>query len=206
MTEDLIRYDILAQDALRGVLRKVLSEVAKTGLPGEHHFYITFDTRVAGVRVSSSLKARFPEELTIVLQHQFWDFKVTDKAFEVSLSFNNVPEHLRIPFAAIKSFFDPSVHFGLQFEPQEDAAGAPAPQAAAPSPVQLSPDPVRPAASPPAAAPARGDKDADKKPVRKAGAQAADKSGEKAGTGTKSKAMAAADAEVISLDSFRKKN
>ena len=206
MAEDSIRYDLRAQDALRNVIRDVLSEVAVSGLPGEHHFFITFRTRAEGVGLSPRLKEQHPEEMTVVLQHQFWDFKVTDKAFEVSLSFNNVPEHLRIPFAAIKSFFDPSVHFGLQFEPQEDAAGAPAPQAAAPSPVQLSPDPVRPAASPPAAAPARGDKDADKKQVRKAGAQAADKSGEKAGTGTKSKAMAAADAEVISLDSFRKKN
>ncbi len=116
MPEDLIRYDILAQDALRGVVRKFLSEVAKTGLPGEHHFYITFETRAPGVRISSRMLAQYPEEMTIVLQHQFWDLAVTEHAFEVGLSFNGVPERLLVPFTAIKGFVDPSVQFGLQFE------------------------------------------------------------------------------------------
>ena len=116
MPEDLIRYDILAQDALRGVVRKVLSEVAKTGLPGEHHFYITFKTQAPGVRISSRMLAQYPEEMTIVLQHQFWDLAVTEHAFEVGLSFNGVPERLLVPFTAIKGFVDPSVQFGLQFE------------------------------------------------------------------------------------------
>ena len=116
MPEDLIRYDILAQDALRGVVRKVLAEVAKTGLPGEHHFYITFETRAPGVRISSRMMAQYPEDMTIVLQHQFWDLTVSEHAFEVGLSFNGVPERLLVPFTAVKSFVDPSVQFGLQFE------------------------------------------------------------------------------------------
>ncbi len=113
---DLIRYDLLAQDALRGVVRKVLTDVAKDGLPGEHHFFIAFDTRAQGLRISDRLRAQFPEEMTIVLQHQFWDLKVGDHAFEVGVSFNGAPERLLIPFSAVKGFFDPSVQFGLQFE------------------------------------------------------------------------------------------
>lgn len=116
MPEDLIRYDILAQDALRGVVRKVLAEVAKTGLPGDHHFYITFETRAPGVRISSRMLAQYPEDMTIVLQHQFWDLSVSEQAFEVGLSFHGVPERLLVPFTAIKRFADPSVQFGLEFE------------------------------------------------------------------------------------------
>ncbi len=117
MAEDQIRYDILAQEALRGVVRKVLSEVAKTGLPGEHHFFISFVTRAPGVRISQRLLDQYDKEMTIVLQHQYWDLKVTDTGFEVGLSFDGQPEKLSIPFSAIKGFFDPSVQFGLQFEP-----------------------------------------------------------------------------------------
>jgi hypothetical protein len=116
MAEDLIRYDILAQDALRGVVRKVLSEVSRTGLPGEHHFYISFMTNAPGVRISSKLLAQYPEEMTIVLQHEYRDLTVTEHAFEVGLSFKGVPERLYVPFSALKGFVDPSVQFGLQFE------------------------------------------------------------------------------------------
>jgi hypothetical protein len=116
MAEDLIRYDILAQEALRGVVRKVLSEVVKTGLPGEHHFFISFVTRAPGVRLSERLLAQYDKEMTIVLQNQFWDLKVNETGFEVGLSFDGHPELLGIPFAAIKGFFDPSVQFGLQFD------------------------------------------------------------------------------------------
>lgn len=116
MTDDMIRYDLLAQEALRGVVRKVLTDTAKNGLHGEHHFYIAFDTNYPGVRLSQRLREQYPNEMTIVLQHQFWDLTVTDHAFEVGLSFGNVPERLVIPFDAIKGFFDPSVQFGLQFE------------------------------------------------------------------------------------------
>jgi hypothetical protein len=122
MAEDLIRYDILVQDALRGVLRKVLSEIAHTGLPGDHHFFITFATRSPGVRLSSRLMARYAEDMTIVLQHQYWDLTVTESAFEVSLSFGGTRERLHVPFSAVKEFRDPSAPFHVQFEP---AAGAP---------------------------------------------------------------------------------
>jgi len=116
MAEDHIRYDILAQEALRGVVRKVLMEVNKTGLPGEHHFFISFVTRAPGVRMSERLLAQYDKEMTIVLQNQFWDLKVNETGFEVGLSFDGQPELLSIPFAAIKGFFDPSVQFGLQFD------------------------------------------------------------------------------------------
>ncbi len=113
---DLMRYDLLTQAALRQVIRMALKRVEKEGLPGDHHFYIAFDTRHPGVVLSQRLRERYPEEMTIVLQHQFWNLKVHTRSFEVGLSFGGVPEHLEIPFEAIKGFFDPSVQFGLQFE------------------------------------------------------------------------------------------
>lgn len=117
MAQDHIRYDILAQDALRSVIRKVLSEVAVTGhLPGEHHFFITFLTNAPGVRISQHLKAKYPEQMTIVVQHQFWDLKVTDSQFEIGLSFSDTPEKLVIPFNAIRGFYDPAVSFELEFD------------------------------------------------------------------------------------------
>ncbi|MBS7545181.1 ClpXP protease specificity-enhancing factor SspB [Ancylobacter oerskovii] len=125
MTVDLIRYDLLVQDALRAVVRRVLTDVARDGLPGDHHLYISFDTQAPGVRLSARLKERYPEEMTIVLQHQFWDLVVTELFFEVGLSFNGIPERLHIPFDALKGFFDPSVKFGLQFEPPSEDAAAP---------------------------------------------------------------------------------
>ncbi|RMF03268.1 MAG: Stringent starvation protein B, partial [Alphaproteobacteria bacterium] len=109
------RYDTLAQEALRGVVRTVLKQVAKTGLPGEHHLYIAFDTNAPGVSISERLHEQYPEEMTIVLQYQFWDLEVASDHFEVKLSFNNIPERLKVPFAAIRAFYDPSVQFGLQF-------------------------------------------------------------------------------------------
>ena len=116
MADDIIRYDVLAQDALRGVMRKVLSEVQKTGLPGNHHFFITFVTDAPGVRISSRLREKYPEQMTIVVQHQYWDLKVSETGFEIGLSFSDVPERLLVPFAAIKGFYDPSVNFELEFD------------------------------------------------------------------------------------------
>src|ERR1700742_4548785 len=117
MGQDHIRYDILAQDALRGVIRKVLTEVGSTGrLPGDHHFFITFLTGAPGVRISQHLKAKYAEQMTIVVQHQFWDLKVTETQFEVGLSFSDTPERLVIPFNAIRGFYDPSVNFELEFD------------------------------------------------------------------------------------------
>lgn len=116
MAEDLMRYDLLAQDALRGVVRFALKRVVDTGLPGDHHFYIAFDTNAPGVRISDRLRKQYPQEMTIVVQHQFWGLGVTEERFQVELSFDNIPEKLTVPFDAIKGFFDPSVQFGLQFE------------------------------------------------------------------------------------------
>jgi hypothetical protein len=116
MAEDLMRYDQLAQNALRGVVRDALRKVQKTGLPGEHHFYIAFNTRFPGVILSERIAARYPREMTVVLQHQFWNLVVTEELFEVELSFDNIPEKLVVPFNAVKGFLDPSVQFGLQFE------------------------------------------------------------------------------------------
>ncbi len=113
---DHIRYDLLTQQALRGVVRNVLTDAAKKGLPGEHHFYISFNTQADGVRLSDRLRAQYPEEMTVILQHQFWDLAVTEQGFEVGMSFGGIPEKLAIPFDAITGFFDPSVQFGLQFE------------------------------------------------------------------------------------------
>jgi hypothetical protein len=139
MATDHIRYDVLARDALRGVLRRVLTDAAEHGLPGEHHFYITFLSTADGVKLSPRLLAQYPDEMTIILQHQFWDLVVTEDRFEVGLSFGGVPERLVVPFAAIKSFLDPSVQFGLQFEPSDvvdepTASKLPAVPAFAPSP------------------------------------------------------------------------
>src|SRR5262245_57105635 len=147
MAVDHIRYDILAQEALRGVVQTVLKDAAKNGLPGEHHFYITFDTRADGVRLPSRLLAQFPEAMTIVLQHQFWDLVVGDASFEVGMSFGGIPERLVVTFASIKEFVDPSVPFGVKFEQVAEAAtAAPAPSAPAPAsepPPATEPKPTR---------------------------------------------------------------
>lgn len=123
MAEDLIRYDILTQDALRAMIAKLLDEVTRTGLPGDHHFFITFDTCAPKVQLSSRMKEKYPEEMTIVVQHRFWELQVKEDHFQIGLSFDEIPETLVVPFAAIKGFYDPSVKFGLQFEvqiPDED--------------------------------------------------------------------------------------
>jgi hypothetical protein len=123
MPVDHLRYDILVQQALRGMVRDVLIEIGKAKvLPGDHHFFITFDTTAEGARLSDRLRAQYPEEMTIVLQHQFWDLKVSDDEFEVGLSFGGAPERLVVPFEAIKAFADPSVQFTLQFELLPEAA------------------------------------------------------------------------------------
>src|SRR5215475_8447291 len=124
---DHIRYDLLTQQALRGVVRTVLTDTARKGLPGDHHFYISFDTHSEGVRLSDRLRAQYPDEMTIILQHQFWDLKVGEEEFEVGLSFGGVPEKLTVPFDAINGFFDPSVQFGLQFEEVTEGEERPTP-------------------------------------------------------------------------------
>src|SRR5450432_2033089 len=132
-------YPIRCAGALRGVLRRVLTDAAAHGLPGEHHFFITFMSTAEGVKLSPRLLAQYPEEMTVILQHQFWDLVVTDDRFEVGLSFGGIPERLVVPFNSIKSFFDPSVQFGLQFEPSDAAAENPATNLpAVPAPSALS--------------------------------------------------------------------
>jgi len=143
MAVDHIRYDILVQDALRGVVRRVLMDTAKNGLPGEHHFYISFDTRADGVRLSPRMLAQYPTEMTVVLQHQFWDLVVTESSFEVGVSFGGVPERLAVPFAAVKAFFDPSVQFGLQFEEMADAEAQTSEQASQDAAAAKDPDAAR---------------------------------------------------------------
>jgi hypothetical protein len=115
--ESLIPYDEIVQEALRDVVGRVLGEVERSGgLPGEHHFYITFDTRLPGVAIPKHLAERFPEDMTIVIQHRFWDLKVEGDAFSVGLSFGGVPSTLRVPFAAVTDFVDPAVDFSLKFQ------------------------------------------------------------------------------------------
>lgn len=184
MAEDLIRYDILAQEALRGVMRKVLMEVSRTGLPGNHHFFITFLTGAPGVRISSRLRERYPEQMTIVLQYQYWDLKVTDTGLEVGLSFSDVPEKLEVPFAAVRGFYDPSVNFELEFDVKADEVTAfPSKPTAVPAePKRAAPASRKSGEKPAAASPAKSDK-----------------------AGEEEKMEAGKSAEVVSLDAFRKK-
>ena len=187
MAVDHIRYDILAQDALRGVVRRVLMDAAKNGLPGEHHFYISFDTRAEGVRLSPRMLAQYPEEMTVVLQHQFWDLEVTENGFEVGVSFGGLPERLAVPFAAVKGFFDPSVQFGLQFEEAAEAAGEHQPEQSAAGASNA--PPAQHKAIAPAVAAVRVEPDPEA--ARTTAQGEADKS--------------AAGGEVVQLDRFRKK-
>jgi hypothetical protein len=123
-----IDYEALQQDAMRGVVRAVLSQIVKTGLPGEHHFYISFLTQAPGVILSKRLKEKYPHEMTIVLQHRFWDLIISEDRFEVKLTFDGIPERLVIPYRSIKVFIDPSVRFGLQFEDASQDKETPAPR------------------------------------------------------------------------------
>jgi hypothetical protein len=124
MAADLIRYDLLVQDAIRGVVRRVLTDAVRDGMPGEHHFYITFKTKAPGVRLSARMREQYPDEMTIVLQHQFWDLAVSEHAFEVGLSFQGKSESLLIPFEALTGFSDPTVPFSFKFEFETEAEEA----------------------------------------------------------------------------------
>ncbi len=128
MSEEPLRYDWMVEDALRGVVRAALEHTIEHGLSGDHHFYLTFRTQAPGVVMPDFLRERYPEEMTIVLQHQFWDLTVDDAAFGVSLSFDNQLAELSVPFAALSAFVDPSVKFGLQFNVESGADTADAPQ------------------------------------------------------------------------------
>lgn len=124
MADNELFYDHMVDEALRGVMVKALRHAEQFGLPGDHHFYITFRTDHPRAVISADLKARYPEEITIVLQHQYWDLKVEETGFSVGLSFNQTPQILVVPYGAVTAFVDPSVKFGLQFRPHtEDGDG-----------------------------------------------------------------------------------
>lgn len=134
MAKDYMNYGGMVQDALRGVVRQALTRIAAQGLPGNHHLYLSFKSNGPGVDIPDYLRERYPDEMTIVLQHQYWGLEVTDEWFAVQLNFNKMPERLQIPYAAMTGFFDPSVQFGLQFQPaEEDAAARPAVPAGEPA-------------------------------------------------------------------------
>ncbi|WP_029353124.1 ClpXP protease specificity-enhancing factor SspB [Bosea sp. 117] len=215
MSVDLIRYDLLVQDALRDVVRRVLSDVARDGLQGDHHLFISFDTRAPGVRLSSRLKEDYPDKMTIVLQHQFWDLIVTEQFFEVGLSFKRVPERLHVPFSALKEFYDPSVKFGLQFEPSAEDADAPASETASEaSPSEPVGGPARPTSVPstgPTRLPERAGpsrpaelKPVEARPASKASAEA-EPPAESVPEDAEPPSSPAGGAQVVRLDTFRKK-
>lgn len=184
MAVDLIRYDLLVQDALRGVVREVLADAARDGLPGDHHFYITFRTHARGVRLSNRMRDRYPDEMTIVLQHQFWDLSVTGEAFEVGLSFQNVPEMLLIPFESVTRFADPAAGFELQFAPAEELLGSETESRGASSLPAPEPSPQLPLFAEPKAA----------------------KSGEIESAPAGEPAPEEGGPKVVSLENFRRKN
>jgi uncharacterized protein len=203
MSTDLIRYDLRVQEALRGVVRRVLTDAAKDGISGDHHFYISFATQAQGVRLSSRLRQQYPERMTIVLQHQFWDLNVTEQGFEVGLSFKNVPERLYVPFDALMEFYDPSVQFGLKFDNVSEA-----PEASETQPEK--PEPKRAPASVPALPKPRvADKrnDPDKTKPRGSGSEPAEIRPRPRAVKTEAKepAPAGGGEKIVSIDSFRKK-
>lgn len=131
MSKDHMRYDIMAREALRSVVRKAIKRAAREGLPGEHHFYITFQTQAPDVDIDPSLIEAYPQEMTIVLEHQFWDLDAAEDAFEVTLKFGGVPKYLRVPYTAVTKFYDPSVPFALQFDQDSSEKKKPAKTAVA---------------------------------------------------------------------------
>ena len=178
---DRFHYDALVDDALRSVVRRVLTQVAEKGLPGSHHFYISFRSTDPGVQLPDYLRAKYPEEMTIVLQHQYWDLIIGSSHFEVTVSFNKQQERIRVPFAALSAFVDPSVRFGLQFDRKDKAGGAETAEPAAPA--ALPPAEKRPSLAAPAGAEAKPE----------AGAAPAEAKPEDAAS------------KIVKLDSFRKK-
>ncbi|MFI5001023.1 MAG: SspB family protein [Reyranellales bacterium] len=186
---DRFHYDALVDDALRSVVRRVLTEVAAKGLPGSHHFYISFRSTDPGVGLPDYLRAKYPEEMTIVLQHQYWDLILNDDSFEVTVSFNKQQERIKVPFAALSAFVDPSVRFGLQFDGKnKGASGTAEAPAAAPTPLPA------PEKRPSLGAPSSGNASGEAKPEATPAAAAAQEA----------KPEGAAS-KVIKLDTFRKK-
>lgn len=180
---DRFHYDALVDDALRSVVRRVLAQVAEKGLPGSHHFYISFRSTDPGVELPDYLRAKYPEEMTVVLQHQYWDLVLNDEFFEVTVSFNKQQERIKVPFTALSAFVDPSVRFGLQFD-RKDKTAAGAEKAEASPPTPLPAPEKRPSLSAPADGQAKPDEAAE------------------GGATAKPEDPAS---KVVKLDSFRKK-
>ncbi len=197
------------------MVRKVLADAARDGLPGEHHFYITFRTHAPGVKLSNRLLEQYPEEMTVILQYQFWDLKVNDNGFEVGLHFKNVPERLQVPFDAIAGFYDPSVQFGLKFEPQgedaddlgdddDDETIEVGPVANPPRPTLLAEKPkLRGAGSEPDIAPAKPATPARKPAVDRKASNTDDAADPVPGQDSKDGSKQ--ESKVVSIDAFRKK-
>lgn len=224
-----IDYEALTQQALRGVLRTVLSKVARSGLPGEHHFYIAFDTRYPGVSLSRRLREKYPEEMTIVMQHRFWDLSVSDDVFEVKLTFDGIPERLVVPLAAVRVFFDPSVRYSVQLDDptsfdqiqDSDSAGRRSSRSKAPRRPIPSVDgsstsenttntsqaaPGSEAASPPATLTTRAKSDRESTPMRRPQKTVEPVNHITLETESKSADQASVSgAKIFSLDAFRKK-
>lgn len=209
MSHDELRYDRLVETALRSVVREALQAAAPDDMPGDHHFYLTFRTGAPGVDIPAFLLDQYPEEMTIVLQHQFWNLMTDDEHFEVMLSFNNRPAHLSIPFAALTAFIDPSVKFGLQFNADSDSDGANTAEGVHAANTSMSPglpvvsEPGEDGKLPPITAPsdevvARATHELAAKARADEGAD--EDTDEAAGDDGESDS-----AEVVSLDSFRKK-
>jgi len=182
---DRFQYDALVDDALRGVVRRVLRMVGDKGLPGSHHFYISFRSTDPGVQLPEYLRAKYPEEMTIVLQHQYWDLIITEDHFEVTVSFNKQQERIKVPFAALSAFVDPSVRFGLQFDRKDKAGVAEKAELAGASATPLPAPDKRPSIGGPAAGETKPEAAAAK-------AEGDDKPEDPA-------------SKVVKLDSFRKK-
>ena len=174
---DSIDYPKLIDTAMRNVVREALIHVNQFGLPGDHHFFVSFQTNYPGVQISPQLKSRYPEEITIVVQHQFWDLKIARDHFSIMLSFNNIPEKLVVPFDALTAFADPSIKFGLQFHGKPTAA-----------------DSSTPVVEEPVACPATGRTGAEKPPMAAFEEEAPSE-----------ETKAANDEKVISLEAFRKR-
>jgi uncharacterized protein len=201
MATDLIRYDLIYQDAMRGIVRKVLADAAREGLPGDHHFVISFRTQAPGVRLSAKMRKQYPATMTIVLQHQFWGLSVGDQTFEVGLSFQGEAEMVQIPFDAIVGFFDPAVDFGLKImlESEVESEGdgkatslkmiEPEAKQAKPTAIQEKPKPRGSGSEPTIVAPTRGQEDEPAVGTEK----------------TAPPASSSDEAKVVSLETFRKK-
>ena len=188
MIHETIDYPGMIDTAMRHVVRDALKHVDKFGLPGEHHFFISFQTNYPGVSISPQLKSRYPEEITIVVQHQYWDLKITDTQFSIMLSFNNIPEKLVVPFDALTAFADPSIKFGLQFHGKRipNSSSSSAPMASANGAKADKEDPV--------SCPATGRTANDKPPMAAFEEEAPSE-----------ETTAANDEKVISLEAFRKR-